>query len=69
MGTSQPTERALYRRCLLSLVFSLVVIITGIAWTWQVGRESNKIAHRLAHLTEGLEDLQRVVGDREVRAQ
>jgi len=70
MSVPQHDEETItWRRFVLALVFSLLVMIGGIAWTWQVGQKANKIAHRLAHQREGLEDLQKIVGAQEAKAQ
>lgn len=49
-----------------AVLFSLVTIATGMAWTWRVGLQSNQYAHRLGHAQDGLQDLKTLLS-REAR--
>ncbi len=67
MNPVSMVDPAVARRFGAALVVSLFIILGGIVWTWRVGQQSNSIYHKLAHTTEGLEDLRRVVKQQEAR--
>jgi uncharacterized membrane protein YqjE len=53
-----PTDEAAIRRnYLISLVLSLVIVLTGIIWTLQIGRQSNRLDHAVFHLQEERDSL------------
>lgn len=45
------------RRFVAAVLFSLLVIAGGMAWTWRIGKESNRIYHALGHAEEEADSL------------
>lgn len=46
------------RQLAFALVTSLIILLGGMGWTWQIGKSSSKTAHQLGHLQAGLKSLQ-----------
>ena len=55
------------RRFVASVVLSLVVMTVAITWTYRVGQTSNNYAHRLGHLEDGLQDLKKILSNRQAK--
>lgn len=66
-GSPENAEIVARNRLLIVCVLSLVMLIVAMIWTWRVGEEANKIAHRLAHKQEGLDDLKKRVKNMEAQ--
>lgn len=60
-GVGKEMQSAEGRRFAGSLVVSLAILLTGIAWTMRIGNDCNKIYHQLAHTHEALDGLREVV--------
>lgn len=54
-GTEAALEKKVQRQFGMALVFSLLILIGGMAWTWRIGKESNLTFHRLSHIREDLD--------------
>jgi hypothetical protein len=61
LDSQRNAEIAARNRLLIVCVLSLAALVVAMIWTWRIGQESNRIAHRLAHMQEGLDDLKRLV--------
>ena len=44
------------QRCTFSLVVSLVIVLTGMLFTYRLGLQYNDLDHRLSHLMEDLQE-------------
>jgi hypothetical protein len=51
--------RAVRRRFVVSLTLSLLIVLIGMGWTWQVGQQSNRLYHEGHHAHEALNELER----------
>ena len=47
-------DKKLRRRFVASVVGSICIVLVGMGWTWQVGQQSNRVAHALHHAQEAL---------------
>ena len=65
----EPTSPEVMKRWFVPLTASLVILFGGLAWTWQVGKESNAIDHHLSHLRDAVGDLRSYVKLNEETAQ
>ena len=44
------------RRCTVSLVVSLVIVLTGMLFTYRLGLQYNELDHKLYHLREDMQE-------------
>jgi hypothetical protein len=49
------------RKFAASALLSLLIVLGGILWTLQIGKDGNLLHHRLAHAREALEGIHQVV--------
>jgi hypothetical protein len=62
MGSGKPGPDKAF---VFALVFSLITVISGISWSWRVGKSANLVAHELSHVDDGLKDLRKFVAKKE----
>ena len=68
MAQSYDAEETAARRLYtLSLLISLGIVLGGIAWTWQIGLQANKVAHGLGHLQDDLKGMRLYLQKQEAR--
>ena len=49
-----PRETTSARGEVVAIVVSLVIVLSSIVWTWSVGQDANRLAHRLDHAQQEL---------------